>query len=227
MIPVVGDAKEILIQIMDTEPCRKPDEWVSLLNSKREKLTLDYAPRKFGVNPKAFVNLLSKTLPEDHIYCADVGQNQIWSAGNCEVRTGRFLTSGGMGTMGYSIPAAIGAKLADPSKIVIAVCGDGSFQMEMMELTTICQHGVDVKIVVMRNGKLGLVKEIQKKSYKNNEIAVDLTGSPDVIAIARAYGIPGRSIDKMDDAEEAITELLSHKGTYLLECVVDENESSL
>lgn len=227
LIPVVGDAKEVLTQIMEAEPGRKSDEWVKHLNAKREKLALDYAPRKYGVNPKAFVNLLSRTLPEDHIYCADVGQNQIWSAANCEIRTGRFLTSGGMGTMGYSIPAAIGAKLADPSKTVVAVCGDGSFQMEMMELATICQHDVEVKIVVMRNGKLGLVKEIQKKSYKNNEIAVDLTGSPDVVAIAKAYGIPGRSIDNMDAAEEAIAEMLGSKGAYLLECVVDENESSM
>ena len=226
-IPVVGDAKEILAQIMDAEPDRKSDEWTDLLKAKKEKIVLDYAPRKTGINPKAFVNLLSRTLPDDHIYCADVGQNQIWSAANCEVRTGRFLTSGGMGTMGYSIPAAIGAKLADQEKAVVAVCGDGSFQMQMMELGTICQHDVDIKIVVMKNNKLGLVKEIQKKSYKNNETAVDLTGSPDVVTIAKAYGIPGRSIDNMDAAEEAIAEMLGSKGIYLLECIVDENESSM
>ncbi|HML36133.1 MAG TPA: biosynthetic-type acetolactate synthase large subunit [Bacillota bacterium] len=227
LIPVVGDAKEILTQIMEVEPAPKTGEWVGALQDKREKLTLDYEPREFGINPKAFVNMLSLSLPEDHVYCADVGQNQIWSAANCEVRTGRFLTSGGMGTMGYSIPAAIGAKLADPSKTVVAVCGDGSFQMEMMELATICQNGVDVKIVVMKNNKLGLVKEIQKNSYKNNEFAVDLTGSPDIVAIAGAYGIPGKSIDNMDAAKEAIAEMLGHKGAYLLECIVDENESSL
>jgi len=226
-IPVVGDAGEILTQILETDPAGKDAEWPDLLKSKKEKLTLDYAPRKYGINPKAFVNMLSGMMPEDHIYCADVGQNQIWSAANCEVRTGRFLTSGGMGTMGYSIPAAIGAKFGDPSKSVVAVCGDGSFQMSMMELATICQHDVDIKIVVMKNNKLGLVKEIQKKSYKNNETAVDLTGSPDVITIARAYGIPGRSIENMDAAEEAIAEMLAHKGTYLLECIVDENETSL
>ena len=226
-VPVVGDAKEILTQIMEAEPAAKTDAWVDLLKSKREKLKLDYAPRKHGINPKAFVNMLSCKLPEDHIYCADVGQNQIWSAANCEVKTGRFLTSGGMGTMGYSIPAAIGAKLADPEKTVVAVCGDGSFQMQMMELATICQHDVNIKIVVMKNNKLGLVKEIQKKSYKNNEMAVDLTGSPNVVTIAGAYGIPGRSIASMDDAEEAIAEMLDHKGAYLLECIVDEDEPSL
>lgn len=129
--------------------------------------------------------------------------------------------------MGYSIPAAIGAKFADPGKAVVAVCGDGAFQMQMMELGTICQNDVDIKIVVMKNNKLGLVKEIQKNSYKNNEIAVDLTGSPDITAIARAYGIPARSIDSMDAAEEGIAEMLGHKGAYLLECVVDEDEPSM
>ncbi len=226
-VPVVGDAKEILLQIMEAEPDRKADEWPGQLKELKEKLCLDYEPRKEGINPKAFVNLLTKTLPEDHIYCADVGQNQIWSAANCEVRTGRFLTSGGMGTMGYSIPAGIGAKLAAPEKTVVAVCGDGAFQMQMMELATICQHDVDIKIIVMKNNKLGLVKEIQKKSYKNNETAVDLAGSPDVVAIAGAYGIPGKSIDSMAAAEEAIAEMIGNRGVYLLECVVDENEPSM
>ena len=129
--------------------------------------------------------------------------------------------------MGYSIPAAIGAKLADPEKTVVAVCGDGAFQMNMMELATICQNDIDIKIVVMKNNKLGLVKEIQRNSYKNNEVAVDLKGSPDIPSIAKAYGIPARTIDNMDDAEEAIAEMMNHKGAYLLECVVDENESSI
>ena len=226
-VPVVGDAKEILIQIMDTNPARKSDDWPGLLQSQKEKLVLDYAERPHGINPKAFVNLLSKSLPANHIYCADVGQNQIWSAANCEIRAGRFLTSGGMGTMGYSIPAAIGAKLADPEREVVAVCGDGSFQMSMMELATICQHKVDIKIIVMKNNKLGLVKEIQRKSYKNNEMAVDLSGSPDLVSIAEAYGIPARSIDNMAAAGKAIEEMLNGKGSYLLECIVDENESSM
>lgn len=226
-LPVVGDAAEILTQLMEVSTDRKPEEWTDLLKSKKDKLVLDYAPRKFGINPKAFVNLISKSLPEDHIYCADVGQNQIWSAAHCEIKKGRFLTSGGMGTMGYSVPAAIGAKFADPGKEVIAVCGDGSFQMHMMELGTICQHDVDIKIVVMKNNKLGMVRELQRKAYKNNESGVDLAGSPDVVTIAKAYGIPGRSIDNMDAAEEAIAEMLGNKGAYLLECIVDEDESSM
>jgi len=227
LIPVVGDAKEVLIQIMDTEPTVKSRQWTEQLQAKKEKMVPDYGPRKYGINPKAFVNMLSSSLPDDGIYCADVGQNQIWSAANCEIKSGRFLTSGGMGTMGYSIPAAIGAKIAAPDRTVVAVCGDGAFQMNMMELATICQHGVDVKMVVMSNGKLGLVKEIQRKSYKNNESAVDLTGSPDIMAIAGAYGIPARKLENMDGAQEAISEMLAHDGPYLMVCVVDENESSI
>ena len=227
LIPVVGDAKEILTQVMNVQPEIKSNEWIELLNSKKSKIEPDYRPRKFGINPKAFVNLFTEKLPDDHIYCADVGQNQLWSAANCRIKTGRFLTSGGLGTMGYSIPAAIGAKFADPEKTVVAVCGDGSFQMNMMELATICQNDVDIKIVVMKNNKLGLVKEIQKSAYKNNEVAVDLTGSPNIPFIAKAYGIPARTIDNMDEAEEAINEMLTYKGTYLLECVVDANESSV
>lgn len=129
--------------------------------------------------------------------------------------------------MGYSVPCAIGAKLADKEKTVVAVCGDGSFQMQMMELGTMCQHDVDIKIIVMTNGKLGLVREIQKTSYKNNQIAVDLKGSPDVISIAKAYGIKGQSVSTMEDAEKAIHDMLRHNGPYVMECIVDELESSV
>lgn len=226
-IPVVGDAKIVLQQILDAKPKPVDVAFVQELVDKKAKVEIDYSPRKTGINPKAFVSLLSKAMPDDHIYCADVGQNQIWSAANCDVRTGRFLTSGGMGTMGYSIPCAIGAKMADPEKTVVAVCGDGSFQMQMMELGTMCQQGLDVKMVVMTNGKLGLVREIQKTSYKNNQIAVDLTGSPNVIDIAKAYGICGRSICTAEEMLPAIEELLKHKGPFLLECNVDQLEPSL
>lgn len=227
LIPVVGDAREILVQLINMQPDRKSDEWINLLNIKKSKIRPDYKPRESSVNPKAFVKLFTEKLPDDHIYCADVGQNQIWSAANCKIKKGRFLTSGGLGTMGYSIPAAIGAKFAEPERTVVAVCGDGAFQMNMMELATICQNDVDIKIVVMKNNKLGLVKEIQKNSYNNNEIAVDLTGSPDIPTIAKAYGIPARTIDNINDADGAIAEMLNHNGTFILECVVDENESSV
>jgi acetolactate synthase-1/2/3 large subunit len=216
----------LLLQIQ-VGPEQKDDEWINALQERKRKNIPDYDNRAHGINPKAFINMLSKKLPDDYIYCADVGQNQIWSAINCDIREGRFLTSGGMGTMGYSVPAAIGAKFAAPDKTVVAVCGDGSFQMQMMELGTICQHNVDVKIVVMNNAKLGLVCEIQKNSYRNNQVAVDLSGSPEVTTIAAAYGIPTKRLTSMEQAEEAIEEMLASEGPFLLECIVNDAETSV
>ena len=165
-------------------------------------------------------------MPEDSIYVADVGQNQIWSANNIHIRKGRFLTSGGMGTMGYSVPAALGAKMAAPHRTVIAGCGDGAFQMQMMELATICQEQADIKILIFRNNTLGMVKEIQQNSYGQRYIATDLDGSPDFTILASAYGIPARSIRTIEQAEEAIDWFIGTDGPCVLECVVDPDESS-
>ena len=107
-------------------------------------------------------------MDDDAIYVADVGQNQLWSADNYVMKNGRFLTSGGMGTMGYSIPAGIGAKMCTPDKQVVVVCGDGSFQMSMYELGTIAVNKVPIKILVMRNHYLGLVREHQEKTYEEH-----------------------------------------------------------
>lgn len=224
-IPIVGDIDAILNQILEEKPAKKLEQRIQELTEQKNNLKLDLEEREKTVNPRWFLDHLVSLLPADHIYCADVGQNQIWSAMASRVtRNGRFLTSGGMGTMGYSIPAAVGAKLADPEKFVIAVCGDGSFQMEMMELGTINQHHIPVKMVVMNNNNLGLVREIQKKAYGRNYCAVDLYGSPDAVMIAKAFGIPGRRVHSKAEAEEAIQEMLATEGAYLLECIVDMDE---
>lgn len=224
-IPIVGDIDAILNQILEEKPAKKLEQRIEELTEQKNTLKLDLEEREKTVNPRWFLDHLVSLLPADHIYCADVGQNQIWSAMASRVtRNGRFLTSGGMGTMGYSIPAAVGAKLADPEKFVIAVCGDGSFQMEMMELGTINQHHIPVKMVVMNNNNLGLVREIQKKAYARNYCAVDLYGSPDAVMIAKAFGIPGRRVHSKAEAEEAIQEMLATEGAYLLECIVDMDE---
>ena len=158
---------------------------------------------------------------------ADVGQNQIWSANGFAFPEGRFLTSGGMGTMGYSVPAAMGAKLAKPNREVIAICGDGSFQMSLMELATLCQHEVPVKIIVMCNKRLGMVRELQLKQYDNNLSAVFLDGSPDFVKLANAYGISSMRIEKNDEITSGIDALLSSKKPFLLEVTVDPLESTL
>jgi acetolactate synthase-1/2/3 large subunit len=228
-IPVVGDARTILEQLSARAPAPKGNAWADALARLRGRSRRDVAaPRARGVDPKAFVRMLTAAMPDDYIYTADVGQNQLWSAACCDIRAGgRFLTTGGMGTMGYALGAAVGAKLAAPARFTVAVCGDGSFQMSMMELGTMRQHGVDVKVVVMVNGRLGLVGEIQKKQYGGNLTAVDLAGSPDPVKLAAAYGIPGETVARTEDAEAAIARLLAAKGPYLLACEVDADEASV
>ena len=130
--------------------------------------------------------------------------------------------------MGYSVPAAVGAKMASPDSQVVVICGDGSFQMQMMEMATIVQENIPVKIIVMRNNRLGMVRELQTKAYKDNQIAVHLTeGNPDFAMLARAYGIESECVSTMAEAEAAIEHLVKSDKPYLLECNVFKNESTL
>ena len=178
-------------------------------------------PNPDFVDPAAFITRLSEKMDDDAVYVADVGQNQIWSCGYHVVKDGRFLTSGGMGTMGYSIPAAMGAKRGNKSKQVIAVCGDGSFQMSMMELATIMQHDIPVKIIVLKNNYLGMVRQYQHFTYKDNYSVVDLTGSPDLEKLAEAYDMPFTRVFDMNGVEEKIEAFLKEEGAALMECIID------
>ncbi len=225
-IPIVGDARLILQGVIEKSDYKAPDSWLDTLRDLRSKAK-PYNDRCDFVNPKLFMCRLSQHMEPDGTLVADVGQNQIWSANHFEIREGRFLTSGGMGTMGYSIPAAIGAKIASPDKQVVAVCGDGAFQMSMCELATARQHNVPVKIVIMQNNHLGMVCELQNKHYNCNRVAVCLDGSPDFTTIAKAYGIRARTASNDQEAESAIKEMLSDNEPYILICKVCPDESSI
>ena len=123
--------------------------------------------------------------------------------------------------MGYSIPSAMGAKVAVPARQVVAVCGDGSFQMSMMELATIVQHQIPVKIIVLKNNYLGMVREYQHYTYKDHYSVVDLSGSPDLEKLSAAYGIPFLRMTNMDQCDEMIDAFLADDQTMLMECLID------
>ena len=183
-----SDETERLIEKREVIPiceCANHDE-IKLKDNR-------FADSKY-VNPKEFIEALSDKLPDDAIYVADVGQNQIFSCSYHIVKKGKFLTSGGMGTMGYSIPAALGAKLANPSKQVVAVCGDGSFQMSMCEMATVKQENANIKIIVFKNGYLGMVREYQHFTYKDNYSVVELNDYPNLKLLAEAYDFDYRKI---------------------------------
>lgn len=220
-IPLVGDAKHIFKDLLVQEFSCEHEEWINSLNEYKIKMAPKRKPNPNYVDPAAFITMMSEKMQDDGIYVADVGQNQIWSCGYHIVKEGRFLTSGGMGTMGYSIPAAMGAKLADKSKQVIAVCGDGSFQMSMMELATMRQHDIPVKIVVLKNNYLGMVREYQHYTYKDHYSVVDLSGSPNLEKLSSAYDMKFLRLENMNGVDEILDEFLKKDESVLLECLID------
>lgn len=221
-IPIVGDIRNVLKAITEKSEALKHDAWVSDLKQRKADHTPVFHSIPGQVDPRNFMRTLSEIVSRHSkaILVADVGENQIWSANNFAFRGGRFLTSGGLGTMGYSLGAAMGAKIAKPARQVIAVCGDGSFQMMMCELATLKQHDVPVKVVIMENNRLGMVRELQDKLYGGRYSGVMLDGSPDFVKLAQAYGIPSEGIDEDADVEAAINRMLKSNEPYVLVCKV-------
>ncbi len=220
-IPIVGDAKNIFEQMLSFDISVDTGEWIATLNDYKKKMVVKRKPNPAFTDPEAFIRTLSDKMQDDGIYVADVGQNQIWSCAFHEVKNGRFMTSGGMGTMGYSIPAALGAKLADPGKQVIAVCGDGSFQMSMMELATINQVNAGIKIIVLKNNYLGMVREYQHFTYKDNYSVVELNDYPNLKKLAEAYDMGYIKVENTSMAEASIDLLLKDDKSCIMEVCVD------
>jgi len=246
-IPVTGDVRYVLEQLI--KECKKGDfeGWHKQLDSfdtvnisennkenelgnKREntekaKNTTEY------VSPKYFLECLSElnTVRNkgDIIVTTEVGQNQIWAANHYKIKKPRtFISSGGMGTMGFGLPSAVGARVGCPDCRVVSISGDGSFQMSMQELGTMKQNIIGVKIVIFNNSSLGMVKELQEKKYcRCSQVYLD--ENPDFIAIAAAYGFKGSRITKNDEVKEALGRLFEDNETYLLECIVDPDKPTL
>lgn len=228
-IPIVGDIRLVLREFAEKADCSVPAEWVErVLRYKREYVPAGEPENGTGfVEPRSFMRALSEKMEDNAILVSDVGQNQIWAARNFNVKEGRFLTSGGLGTMGYALPAALGAKLAKPRRQVLCICGDGSFQMAMCELGTLCQSGAGVKIILMQNDRLGMVKEVQDRQYGGRYIATALDGNPDFTALAAAYGIRSALAESNGEAERLADEMFAYDGPFLLVCRVDPDTPTI
>ncbi|MBM3740384.1 MAG: acetolactate synthase large subunit, partial [Acidobacteria bacterium] len=160
------------------------------------------------------------------IVSVDVGQHQMWAAQFIRFNEPRlWLSSSGLGAMGFGLPAALGAQFARPDKLVFAICGDGGFQMSVPELATIASYGLPVKIIVMNNGYLGMVRQWQELFYNNRLNAVTLDCFPDAEKLAGAYGFKGRTIDRPIELESALREAVNEPGPYLLNVKVSPYEN--
>lgn len=221
-IPLVGDVKVILRQLLDRQaPVTDSTAWLERLKDYRKAELSRQFPRREGyVFPGTVLRKLGRKFREDAVVCVDVGQNQIFACKYLPQKQGRLLTSGGLGTMGYALPAAIGAKIADPGRQTVVVCGDGSFQMAMNELAAIRAEGLDIKIILFRNHTLGLVHQIQSRSPYHGPFGVALDGSPDFETIAAAYGIPCMTLSDEDKVDEVGEQFLNTQGSCLLICEV-------
>ena len=241
-IPLVGDLSSVLDSLLHVEAELSYPDWMEELNGIKEETELLIEKKKREelnsvlVNPHYFLRELNLALQDDAIYVADVGQNQLWSCKHYKMKEGRFLTSGGMGTMGYSLPAAIGAYFAEKEnacledrknkKEIIAVMGDGAFQMSLMELASLRQYGAHVKLIVFHNGVLGLVRQYQKTVYQEHYSMIDLSGNPDLSLLSKAYGLSYSSIKENREVSDGIRAFLDKEENGILEVFVDAEETA-
>jgi acetolactate synthase-1/2/3 large subunit len=239
VIPVVGDVKAILQDLLQIIEKGNVEEWnykiIEKLEESGQKQKVKDIFQKDNANgqedtvkPAYFLKTLSDMIDSETIITTEVGQNQIWAANNLSInKPGKFITSGGLGTMGYGLPAAVGAKVGCPQNKVLVISGDGSFQMSMQELGTIKQNKLGVKVIIFNNSRLGMVREIQKMKYHSRYSQVSLDENPDFVKLAGAYGIEGEKIYTNSEIEEAIKRMLLDDKPYLLECIVDPEEPTL
>ena len=227
-IPIVGDMKNVMNMLIENiGDYVVPNQWQETVKTwKKDFLRVPPVFDGF-VEPRTLIAHLSSMLRSKAILVADVGQNQIWCANNFRIRDGRFLTTGGMGTMGYSIPAAVGAKFARPNRDVVVVCGDGSFQMSMNELATIRGNDLAIKIIIMRNHRLGMVRELQDNYYDCRHSATVLQGDPDFLKIAEAYGIDHAEVSSNAEAEEILKDVVKSDKPFILVCNVYPDTPSI
>ncbi|MGE5472815.1 MAG: biosynthetic-type acetolactate synthase large subunit [Ignavibacteriales bacterium] len=229
-IPVVGDVKQIMNELLKLAEPRNNHEWIEQINKwKKERPLRDTKKGKTNfVKPQYVLTRLSEMAGDNAVVTTEVGQNQIWAANYYNTANPKtFITSGGLGTMGYGLPAAIGAKFGKPEKMVIAIAGDGSFQMSMQELGTIKQNNLGIKIIIFNNQRLGMVRELQKMKYGARYSQVELNANPDFIKLVSAYGFSGIRVKTNAGVEKALQDMLKDDKTFLVEFMVNPEEDTL
>lgn len=229
-VPVHADAGEALRALKDMVEQRDHSGWIDafheLKNEEFDKIIQhDWHPDTGKIKMGEVIHILSEQSGGEAVLVTDVGQHQMVASRYYDFKNPRTnVTSGGMGTMGFGLPAAMGAKLGTPDQEVIAVLGDGGFQMTLQELGTIAENNIPVKILVLNNHFLGMVRQWQQLFFEKRYSFTDISG-PDFIKLADAYGLPARRVVEREDLAEAIQEMLAHKGAYFLEVEVEKEEN--
>lgn len=229
-IPLLGDAREVLEKLIEFVEPKKNDAWLAefdLCNQLEYEKVIKHAvhPSSGGLRMGEVVAAVSSKLNGEAIMITDVGQHQMCASRYFKFNRSRSnITSGGLGTMGFALPAGLGAKLGAPNRDVIVVVGDGGIQMTLQELSTISQYGVKVKILLLNNNFLGMVRQWQQLFFDRRYSFTEMT-NPDFVKIADGFGIQALKVDDRKNLNDALDEMLSYDGPFLLEAVVEKEEN--
>ncbi len=242
-IPLVGDVKSVLTGLNQLVASKKHAPWLQQINDWKKEHPLEFSPNG-GISPQTVIRQIAELTKHQAIITTEVGQNQMWTAqfyDFIEPRT--WISSGGLGTMGFGFPAALGAQVAHPDRLVIDIAGDGSIQMNIQELATAVQYQLPVKIVILNNRSLGMVRQWQSIFYKrrfsgvclNRDVTcpVECDGSketcpvyvPDFVKLAAAYNIPGYHADKPEEVKPILEKAFAHKGPVIVDFEIDSEEN--
>ncbi len=224
-VPIVGDVKAVLRDLNKQITVTEHTDWIGQLDDWRKEHPSTAIRVSDGLLPQYVVQQISEATKGEAIVVTGVGQNQMWAAQHyCYSRPNSLISSGGLGTMGFGLPASIGAKIGCPDTTVWCIDGDGGFQMTIQELATIVQEKVAVKIAIINNGYLGMVRQWQELFYEKRYVATPLSG-PDYVKIAEAYGISALRVKSREEVVPAIKQAMEHQGPFLIDFVVEPEEN--
>ncbi|MDP4983393.1 acetolactate synthase 2 catalytic subunit [Pseudoalteromonas tunicata] len=220
---LVADLKDSLPKL--NGPLTTAD-WLDHCSAMKQQYAWRYDYPGEKVYAPYLLNQLSQLMPKNGVVCCDVGQHQMWVAQHMKFRhPSNHLSSGGAGTMGFGLPAAIGAQVARPNDFVITVSGDGSIMMNIQELATIRRNNLPVKILILDNQRLGMVRQWQQLFFEGRYSETDLSDNPDFVALAAVFGIPGQTITHANEVDAALEKLVSATGPYILHACIDDKEN--
>ena len=226
-VPIVGDLKNVLTDLNEKAPKVSYDEWLKQIKKWKKEYSLIYRKTEDDILiPQEILSEIDKITKGNVIVATDVGQHQMWAAQYLTFNNPySILTSGGAGTMGFGLPAAIGAQVANPNKRVLAVVGDGGFQMTFQELMLIKEYNLPVKIFIINNSYLGMVRQWQELFHEKRYSSVDLSYNPDFIKIGEAYGIKSSQLTNKKDLKKHLKKILESDEAVLVECIVEKEEN--
>ncbi len=224
-IPIIGDIKNILKKLNEYVHKKKETEWLKTVEDFKKKYPLKYINNE-ELKPQYIMETISKIAKDNTIIVTSVGQHQMWAAQYYQYTEPRsFISSGGLGTMGYGFPAALGAKMGCPEKTVICISGDGSFQMNQQEIATAVNNNLAITVIIMNNGYLGMVRQWQELFFDKRYAETTLNGNPDFVKLVEAYGGTGIRVNKKQEFYPALEKALSLDKFVLIDCLIPKEEN--